>query len=106
MELAEFDQKKKKKRNEIIDLIWTSMNQLSYKLKNTVNFLSLKKSPQSKGQLILPNLYNKVINQWNSTPNNQYTPPAITLADWHKYFLLKLVFGEHILQISIDIKRK
>ena len=46
-----------------------------------------------------------MLNKRNNTPNNQYTPLALSPADCHKYFQLKLMFSEHI-NTEIDINNK
>ena len=44
-----------------------------------------------------PNLYPWVVSQWNTTPNNRFTPLTKTPEECHKLFEHKLVFGENIL---------
>ena len=39
-------------------------------------------------------IYHRVVNQWNSTLNNQYTLFTVIPADCHKYFQLKYVHQE------------
>ena len=48
----------------------------------------------------------RMVNPWNKTCNNRYTPLATTPADCHTYFEHKLVFGERIknnTEISIKL---
>ena len=73
------------------------------KLRCTSPLLKPEKISPELEQLIKQDVNPHVVDRCYNTLKNRYTPFTIISMENHRYFYLKLIFGDHIKQINSEI---